>query len=84
MKNIKVKSVSNTLKGVIGYDGKRWFIKRWIKGDELIMHHSESDYLSDADLATVKLPDLSNQNVLILSTSVGTNANYFAKMVKKV
>ena len=30
---IKVKSVSDTLKGVVGYDGKKWFIARWIKGD---------------------------------------------------
>lgn len=28
---IKVKSVSSTLKGVVGYDGKRWFITRWMK-----------------------------------------------------
>lgn len=28
---IKVKSVSDTLKGVVGYDGKKWFITRWIK-----------------------------------------------------
>lgn len=28
---IKVKSVSSTLKGVIGYDGKKLFVLRWIK-----------------------------------------------------
>lgn len=34
MKKIKVKSVSDTLKGVVGYDGKKkWFITGWIKGD---------------------------------------------------
>lgn len=46
------------------------------------MHYSESGYLSDADLATVELPDLSDQNVLILSTPVGTNPNYFAELAK--
>lgn len=29
---IKVKHIPNALKGVIGYDGKKWFITRWIKG----------------------------------------------------
>lgn len=29
---IKVKSVPSRLKGVVGYDGKKWFITRWIKG----------------------------------------------------
>ena len=46
------------------------------------MHYSESGYLSDADLQTVELPDLSNQNVLILSTPVGTSPNYFAELAK--
>ena len=46
------------------------------------MHYSESGYLSDADLETVELLDLSDQNVLILSTPVGTSPNYFAELAK--
>lgn len=31
MRKIKVKSSPSTYKGVVGYDGKKWFITRWIK-----------------------------------------------------
>lgn len=31
MGNIKVKSIPSTFKGILGFDGKRFFITRWIK-----------------------------------------------------
>lgn len=31
--NIKVKPVPSSLKGVVGYDGKKWFITRWTEGN---------------------------------------------------